>query len=229
MALPGKDPFCAGNFNSQLMNVSVVVPAYNEADRIGAVLSPLTRCPFVDEVIVIDDGSDDGTAAVARRYPVTVISLPENRGKAAALDEGVGTARNDILLFLDADLVGLKEEHVRRLVSAYVPGQVDMVVGVFSNGRMNTDLAQKINPFASGQRVVSKALWERAKENVSEMNYGIEIALSRLAAKEGWKSEKVKLDGVTHILKEEKRGFAKGVLDRMRMYGDMIKWLVKKV
>ncbi len=211
------------------MSVSVVVPAYNEAERIGAVLDPLTRCPSVGEVIVIDDGSTDGTADVARRHPVAVFSLAENRGKAAALDEGVNRARNDVLLFLDADLVGLKEEHVERLIAAYEPEEVDMVVGVFSNGRMNTDLAQKINPFASGQRVISKALWERAKENVHEMNYGIEIALSRLAAKEGWRSEKVKLDGVTHILKEEKRGFAKGVVDRMRMYGDMIKWLVKKV
>jgi glycosyltransferase involved in cell wall biosynthesis len=211
------------------MNVSVVVPAYNEAERIGAVLDPLTRCPSVNEVIVIDDGSTDGTAEVSRRHAVTVVSLAENRGKAAALDEGVNRARNDVLLFLDADLVGLKEEHVERLIAAYQPEEVDMVVGVFSNGRMNTDLAQRINPFASGQRVISKALWERAKENVREMNYGIEIALSRLAAKEGWRSEKVKLDGVTHILKEEKRGFAKGVLDRMKMYGDMIKWLVKKV
>lgn len=212
-----------------MKNVSVVVPAYNEADRIGAVLEPLVRSPSVDEVIVIDDGSDDGTAEVARCYPVQVVSLPTNRGKAAALDEGVKRARNDVLLFLDADLVGLRTEHIERLITSYHPEDVDMVVGVFSNGRVNTDLAQKINPFASGQRVLGKTLWERAKENVDEMDYGIEIALSKLAAKEGWRREKVKLDGVTHILKEEKRGFTKGVLDRLKMYGDMIKWLVKKI
>ncbi len=211
------------------MNVSVVVPAYNEACRIGAVLRPLVSCSHVDEVIVVDDGSDDGTAEVASRLGVQVISLPENRGKAAALDEGVAQARNDILLFLDADLVGLKEEHIERFISAYRPREVDMVVGVFANGRMNTDIAQKINPFASGQRMLSKTLWERAKENVEEMDYGIEIALSKLAAKEGWRKERVKLDGVTHILKEEKRGFTRGVRDRLKMYGDMIRWLVKKV
>lgn len=211
------------------MNVSVVVPAYNEAARIRAVLMPLVNCPSVGEVIVVDDGSDDGTAEVARSFGVRVISLPENRGKAAALDEGVKYARNKTLLFLDADLVGLRIDHIERLLKVYREKQADMVVGVFANGRMNTDLAQKINPFASGQRVLSKTLWQRAKENVVEMNYGIEIALSKLAAKEGWRKEKVKLDGVTHILKEEKRGFTKGVLDRFKMYGDMIKWLVKKV
>lgn len=208
----------------------MVVPAYNEASRISAVLTPLVDCSSVDEVIVVDDGSDDGTAEVAQGFPdVQVISLPENRGKAAALDKGVSQARNEILLFLDADLVGLRKEHVQRLIEVYREQQADMVVGVFSNGRMNTDIAQKINPFASGQRVLSRDLWQRAKENVAEMDYGIEIALSKLAAKEGWRREKVKLEGVTHILKEKKRGFTRGVIDRLKMYGDMIKWLVKKV
>ena len=208
----------------------MVVPAYNEASRISAVLTPLVECSSVDEVIVVDDGSNDGTAEVAQGFlDVQVISLPVNRGKAAALDEGVKKARNDALLFLDADLVGLTKKHVQRLVEVYHEQQADMVVGVFANGRMNTDIAQKINPFASGQRVLSRDLWQRAKENIEEMDYGIEIALSKLAAKEGWRRERVKLDGVTHILKEEKRGFKKGVLDRLKMYGDMIKWLVKKV
>ena len=211
------------------MNISVVVPAYNEAGRIGNVLRPILDSSLVDEVIVVDDGSDDGTEAEARTFPVHVIRLPENRGKAAALDAGISHARNDAFLFLDADLVGLKTEHVDSLVSAYREGSLDMVVGVFSNGRKNTDLAQKINPYASGQRILPRRLWERAKEFVHEMDYGIEIALSKLAAKEGWEKEYVKLPGVTHVLKEEKRGFSQGLKERLKMYGDMIKWLVKKV
>jgi glycosyltransferase involved in cell wall biosynthesis len=160
---------------------------------------------------------------------VQVVSLPENLGKAKALDEGVTRARNDVLLFLDADLVGLTEEHIERFVRTYADTGVDMVVGVFANGRKKTDFAQKFNPYASGQRMLTKRMWERAKANVHEMNYGIEFALSKLATKEGWSKEKVKLNGVTHILKEEKRGFAKGLRDRFKMYGDMIKWLFKKV
>lgn len=211
------------------MNISVVVPAYNEAGRIGNVLRAIVASKLVDEVIVVDDGSDDGTEDEAKDFPVKVIRLPENRGKAAALDAGICEARNDSFLFLDADLVGLETEHVDSLVKAYREKELDMVVGVFSNGRKNTDLAQKINPYASGQRILPRRLWERSKEYVHEMDYGIEIALSKLAAKEGWVKEYVKLPGVTHVLKEEKRGFSQGLKERLKMYGDMIKWLVKKV
>lgn len=211
------------------MGISVVVPAYNEAGRIGAVLQPVLDSSLVDEVIVVDDGSEDATADEASRFPVRVVRLAENRGKAAALDAGVSEAKNDVFLFLDADLVGLRTEHVDRLIRAYVDQKLDMAVGVFADGRKNTDFAQKINPYASGQRILPRRLWERAKENVHEMNFGIEIALSKLAAKEGWRKEYVKLAGVTHVLKEEKRGFSKGVVDRLRMYGDMVKWLFKKV
>jgi len=211
------------------MKVSAVVPAYNEASRIGAVLKPLVGCSAIDEVIVVDDGSDDGTAEMARQYAVDVVRLETNYGKAKALDEGVMRARNDVLLFLDADLVGLTEAHVEKLVRIYEDSGVDMLVGVFANGRRRTDFAQKLNPYASGQRMLTKKLWLRAKANVHEMNYGIEFALSKLAVKEGWSKEKVKLEGVTHVLKEEKRGFSNGVLERFKMYGNMMKWLFKKI
>ena len=211
------------------MRVSVVVPAYNEAGRIGAVLDPIVTSEFIDEVIVVDDGSEDGTAEEAKGFPVRVVTLPENRGKAAALAVGVAEARNNTLLFLDADLVGLTRGHVDQMIKAYHDGKLDMVVGVFADGRKNTDFAHKINPYASGQRVLPRRLWERARENVEEMDYGIEFALSRIASKEGWRKEYVKLEGVTHILKEEKRGLVKGILDRLKMYGDMVKWLFKKL
>ncbi|RLE31010.1 glycosyltransferase family 2 protein, partial [Candidatus Acetothermia bacterium] len=74
------------------MKVSAVIPAYNEAERIGAVIAPLRRTSSVHEIVVVDDGSTDGTAEVAKRYGVKLVRLPENRGKAAALDAGVRVA-----------------------------------------------------------------------------------------------------------------------------------------
>ncbi|HHE47864.1 MAG TPA: glycosyltransferase family 2 protein [Candidatus Acetothermia bacterium] len=211
------------------MKVSAVIPAYNEAERIGAVLAPLRAAKSVDEIVVVDDGSTDGTAEVVRRFGVKLVRLPENRGKAAALDAGVRVAEGDVLLFLDADLVGLRPEHVEKLLSAYREGDAEIVIGVFKEGRAGTDLSMKIAPFLSGQRVLSRKVWERMRGAVEEMEFGVEAALTKLAFKEGWKHKKVELEGVSHVRKEEKRGLTTGVVDRLSMYWDILRSLLRKI
>jgi len=210
------------------VRVSAIVPAYNEAERIGAVLWPLAHAPSVSEVIVVDDGSTDGTAQVARAFGVRVISLPQNCGKSVALDRGVQKARYETVLFLDADLVGLRPDHVERMIQTYMKGY-DMVIGVFRGGRLNTDLAQTIAPYLSGQRVLSKSLWKKLRRAVHKLDFGVEIALTKLALKEGWSCAFVELDGVTHVMKEEKFGFSRGLVSRLRMYGDIFRSVFTRV
>ena len=210
------------------MRVSVVVPAYNEAERIPAVISPLQEARHIDEIIVVDDGSTDGTADVVHRLGVALIELPRNLGKAAALEHGVRRARNDVFLFLDADLVGLRSDHIERLIEPYVEKQLDMVVGVFKNGRLNTDLAHSIAPYLSGQRVLSRLLWNRLRK-LGKLEFGVEMALTKLSLKENWREERVFLDGVTHVMKEEKRGFSQGLRERLLMYGDILRSLFTRV
>jgi len=210
------------------MKVSAIVPAYNEAERIGAVLQALVAAERVDEIIVVDDGSTDGTAEVAKGFGVKVLSLPENMGKAAALDHGVKLARNDVFLFLDADLVGLRPEHVDRMIETYERKGLYMVIGVFKEGRLNTDISQVIAPYLSGQRVLNRDIWERVRKT-EKLDFGVEMALTKLALKEGWEEERVELDGVTHVMKEEKRGFPQGLVDRLKMYGDILRSAFTKV
>lgn len=205
------------------MKVSAIIPAYNEAARIGAVLRPLRSTSCIAEIIVVDDGSTDGTAEIAKRHGVNVLSLAQNVGKAGALDEGTRLAHYDVFLFLDADLVGLRPDHIERLISAYEEGRPDMVIGVFKSGRLKTDLAQTFAPHLSGQRVIGRALWHRLKDNLDGMDFGVEMALTKLAFRENWTEERVDLEGVTHVMKEEKRGLRQGLLDRLKMYGDIIR------
>ncbi len=88
-----------------LPGVSVYIPCYNGARYIGDCLQALldqTRVP--DEIIVVDDGSTDGTAAVVQGFPsVVLIQFPENRGLSAARNAGVVTARHELVASLDAD------------------------------------------------------------------------------------------------------------------------------
>lgn len=210
------------------MKVSAIIPAYNEAARIGAVLEPVLAAPSVHEVIVVDDGSTDGTAAVAARYGVRVVRLPENRGKGAALVAGAREAQGDVLLFLDADLTGLTPKHVEDLVRAYQEGDAEVVIAVFRKGRPATDLSQRIVPFLSGQRILARSLWEKAEAVAEGADFGIETALTKLAFREGWRQKTVVWEGVSHIRKEEKYGFWWGFRDRLSMYADVVRSLFRR-
>lgn len=91
--------------------VAVVIPAYQEAARIGATVTAAAAIPGVDLVVVVDDGSSDATSAVAAEAGARVVRHPRNRGKAAAMTSGADSvaAAGDparLLLFLDADLEG---------------------------------------------------------------------------------------------------------------------------
>jgi dolichyl-phosphate beta-glucosyltransferase len=99
--------------NEAQIFLSIVIPAYNEAIRIGQSLQTikdyLKGKAIKAEIIVADDGSSDSTAEISRKalrdWPeAEVISLPENRGKGAAVREGVLKAKAELVLFTDADL-----------------------------------------------------------------------------------------------------------------------------
>jgi len=106
--------------------ISVVIPAYNEADKIGNVLG---RIPdFVDEVIVVDDGSKDNTSEVAESFGVKVIRLNENQGKGKAMSVGIKEASGDIIVFIDADGQH-KPEEIIKLVEPIIRGEADFVIG----------------------------------------------------------------------------------------------------
>ena len=93
--------------------LSLVIPAYNEAGRLGpsleAILAYLAQRPFAAEIIVVDDGSSDGTADVAARAlegraDYRVLRNEPNAGKALAVKRGLLAGRGQVLLFSDADL-----------------------------------------------------------------------------------------------------------------------------
>ena len=114
--------------------LSIVVPAYDEAATIGAVLSRLQSIslPCPREIIVVNDGSRDGTRAaldaVAPAADLTVVHLPENRGKGHALRTGLARARGTIMAIQDADLE-LDPAQLADLVQPILDGRTEVVFG----------------------------------------------------------------------------------------------------
>jgi glycosyltransferase involved in cell wall biosynthesis len=118
--------------------LSVVIPAYNEEARIGCTLERVSGYlegrDYAAEILVVDDGSADGTREVAGRtmagsaVPFRLLALPANRGKGAAVREGVLAARGEFVLFSDADLSTPIEEADRLLARQRETG-ADAVLG----------------------------------------------------------------------------------------------------
>jgi glycosyltransferase involved in cell wall biosynthesis len=110
--------------------VSVVIPAFNEEKAIGeqieTVHKVLESTARPHEIIVVDDGSSDGTAAEARKRGVRLVQFPFNRGYGAALKAGIHTAENEWIIITDADGTYPAEALPAMLERA---GEYDMVVG----------------------------------------------------------------------------------------------------
>ena len=210
-----------------------VVPAFNEAGRIGAVLDTLFASPSVGEIVVVDDGSTDNTHLSVENHPafasnkLRVLRHNPNRGKGAAMRTGAESTRADVLIFFDADLIGLTPAQVENMLLPVTSGEADMALGVFRGGRGATTLAQILVPNISGQRAIRRDVF-LSIPNLTEAGYGVELAITSFVLGEGLPMRRVVLGDVTHPMKEEKLGVVKGVVSRLRMYKQMLPYLLRR-
>lgn len=212
-----------------MYSIAAIVAAYNEEKTVGSVIEVLKNIDIIEKIIVVSDGSTDRTANIVSKYDyINFISIEKNIGKGASVIEGLKECEGyDVVLLLDADLIGLREEHVYDLLNPVIVDDADMAIGLFAGGRVSTDIAQKITPYLSGQRAMKKSLLDKIPE-MDTNQYGLESAITNYVKKNSVNYKMVKLKGLTHMTKEEKMGIWKGLKHRVRMYMDVFKVMKKK-
>lgn len=110
--------------------VSVVIPVLNEAKTIGKLVGLVRLSPLVREVLVVDDGSVDGTARVASDAGARVM-MSTLLGKGASMKDGVEATSGEIVLFLDGDLLEIRDDVVEAMTKPILAGQADMAKAKF--------------------------------------------------------------------------------------------------
>jgi len=208
------------------LKIAAILPAYNEGERVANVVRVVQRCPSIDEVIIVNDGSTDNTAEVIKQIPgVRLVNLSKNRGKGGAMAAGAAATDAKLLVFLDADLIGLRCEHVESLIEPVRTGKYHMAVGRFRGGRKLTDWAQRVTPNISGQRAIRRDVFVQIPD-LDTVRYGVEMAITRYCHRWHVPTMTVWITGVTHPMKEEKLGFIRGLLSRARMYRQILDTLL---
>ncbi|NBZ87936.1 glycosyltransferase [Rhodobacteraceae bacterium CYK-10] len=204
------------------MRLTCIIPAYNEAARLGSVLQAVIGHPLIDEVLVVDDGSSDGTSEVARGYPVRLITLAQNGGKTAALARGFAETASEVVLLIDADLVGLSPAHLTALIAPVKEGRAAMSISLRDNAPgpwrwIGLD-------YISGERAIRRDLIAGQDEALRRLpKFGFEVFLNGLAIKAGVKIAVVRLPGVVSPLKSAKYGFWAGIWGDVLMMRDLFR------
>lgn len=173
-----------------MADVAVVIPAFNEAPRIAAVVRAALVALEPRRVVVVDDGSTDGTTEAARAAGAEVLVMPKNGGKARAMDAGVRAVQNNGILFLDADLVGIRPEEIDAMIEPWLHG-IKMVVGTITDGQR-----WLFSTFA-GPRTMGRSTWLWAttvEPSLVGSGYGVEVVLAALANRYGWTVAEVPID-----------------------------------
>lgn len=205
--------------------VAAVIPAYNEACYIGAVLDVLRQVDELAQILVVNDGSTDATADVVHRYQqqdsrLALLDLEYNLGKGGAVVAGAEAVAADLILFLDADLLRLRPENIRTLCAPVCWGECDMTLGLFTHGRRQTDLSHQLTPFLSGQRCLRWHLFRDAPE-IGQARWGVEVALSLYAWRHNYCVQHVCWSGVTHAMRAEKMKGLSGYWSHVKMWLDI--------
>lgn len=188
-------------------SVSVVIPAYNEEATVAQVVKVARSLDYVDEVIVVDDGSSDRTVEEAEGAGATVISHITNEGKGSAIKTGFKNSHGDIVAFIDADISNFTSGKIDKIISPILEDKTDITKTKFAreSGRVTELTAKPLLGFffpelnyeqpLSGQFAGKRSALNKIK---FEKDYGVDVGIVLDADVHGISILEVDIGDISH-------------------------------
>ena len=188
-------------------SVSIVIPAYNEEATVAKVVSVARKLSYVDEVIVVDDGSSDRTVEEAESAGATVISHIMNEGKGSAIKTGFKNSHGDIVAFIDADVSNFTSEKIDKIIRPILEDRTDITKTKFAreSGRVTELTAKPLLGFffpelnyeqpLSGQFAGKRSALNKIR---FEKDYGVDVGIVLDADVHGIKILEVDIGDISH-------------------------------
>lgn len=197
------------------MKITAVVPVYNEEKTVGGVLEVLSSSDRINELIIVNGASTDKTPSIIRQFQssknmnVRIISLKNRKGgKGGAVRTATKNLKSDVVMLFDADLIGLRKEHIEKLLEPIYKGQAAMVIGLRDKGNAIANMIMPYFPLTGGERAFVSKVFQDIIKMPFIQGWGLEAVMNDYCRKKGLKVAKVKLNGMDHIgLQTKKFGF----------------------
>lgn len=203
--------------------ISTVVSVFNEEKTVKEVVKSLLNCSLIDEIIVVNDGSTDNTSKVLNEimvtHPFQNITFEKNRGKSYAMTAGVEQATGDIIVFVDADLVGFSCKHIGKLVLPLVSNEAKMVIGRRPAENPKRDITGPMDDWLGGERAVYKVDILPILDRMRKTKFGIETLLNLYFKTKNDTNKQiliVDLEGLYHIRKYKKYSKPKAAVNYIK-------------
>lgn len=212
-------------------SVSAIICAYNEEKTISSVIETTYNCPYIGQIVVINDGSTDSTGQIishlSESIDFTYINLLPNRGKGFSMATGLELSTGDIIVFLDADIVNLTHLHLDKLVLPILDGNADMVMGQPSRTFINT----RYNPFKNltGQRAVKREHILPILHDIRFTRFGVETYINLYYQSEYLNIKKVILEDLAHPTKFGKMKMGQAILELLKEGNEIMLTIIKNI